>query len=217
MKLFIFHGPGTVSLNSKVLDLKKNFEKASITEVDGKDMSEKELKNLLSQGSLFYEARLIVIDNPPLFDFQNSLSDDVTVILKFSKILPSNSVILREAQKKGAQILSFSEEKDISVFPFLDALVAKDPKAFSLFEPLLKEYGGQYLLTMIAFSLRRLINPPKSLPPFVLKKIQDQRKNFPQESLKNLYKAVLESDLKIKTGVLEEETAMKLLSHRFLD
>ena len=82
---------------------------------------------------------------------------------------------------------------------------------------LLKEYGSQYILTMIFFMLRRLVNPPKNLPPFVIKKIEAQRKNFDQEKIKELYKNGIETDFKIKRGLLEEKMGLTLLLNKMLD
>lgn len=218
MKLIVLHGLGNDGARRKLSDIKKEFPQNATVYLDGKDLSEKELLTNLSQESLFSEEKLIIIENPPALNLAQFVSDErLSLVLHFPKTLPSNSVVLKELLKYRAQIFSFPEEKEESIFPFLDSLITKNPKALSLLTPLFAEYGSQYLFTMMAFSLRRLVAPAKTLPPFVLKKIEEQRKNFSLERIKELYRAILITDFKIKSGILDEEIATQLLSQRFFE
>ena len=204
-------------MGAKLTLIKRNFDPQEITDLAGKIFSQKEIDLLSGQSSLFSEKRLIIIDNPAEFSFEKLNGDEnLSLILKFSKTLPSSSLIIKNSLKYSPQITAFPEEKEQTIFPFLDNLAEKNPKGLLSLEALMREYGSQYLLTMIAFLLRRFVVTPKKLPEFVLKKIANQRKNFSPERIKELYLKTIETDFKIKSGILEEAMAVKLLTQEFL-
>lgn len=113
--------------------------------------------------------------------------------------------------------LFFPEAKEVSVFPFLDFLVAKDQKAFLEMEKLKTAgFDIHYCLTMVFYLLRNLIVTPKNAPDFVKKKLIRQRAEFDREKITRLYKDILEIDFKMKSGFLEKPQAEFLLINRFL-
>lgn len=202
---------------NRVSSLKKDFDAESITELSFKNSSLGELKLESQSVSLFSEKRLIILEDFSDINLEDLPQDEnLTIILKFSKTLPSNSLLLKQAQKLKAQIIPFSEEKEQSVFPFLDALAEKNPKALVFLESLYKDYGSQYLLTMIFYLLRRMVVGAKNLPPFVVKKMEAQKRNFPLERINYFYKKTLETDFKIKSGLIDEKMALFSLSEEFL-
>ena len=209
MKLVLLHGPARVASRKKLLDLKQKFDPNNVVVFEegstGKDISD----NLMSN-SLFTDERLVILENPPedlIFDSFDFL-DSLTLILWFD----------HEIKKipQPAQVFFFSEGKEISVFPFLDKLAARDQTAFLEMDKLKKAgYDGQYLITMIFYLLRSLIATPKTAKPFIIQKLQRQRKNFTSGKITNLYKDILDLDFKIKSGLLEKKQAEFLLVNLF--
>ena len=118
----------------------------------------------------------------------------------------------------GFEVMFFPEGKEVSIFPFLDLLAAKDKKAFLELQKL-KDGGFDiyYFLTMTFYLLRNLVATPKRAPDFVRTKLQRQRKNFTEAKITQLYKDLLEIDFKIKSGLMEIPQAEFLLINRFLE
>lgn len=208
MKLYFFYGPGQVAKNNKISEIKKEFDPLSIVEVN--DLSQ------IETASLFSEKRLAIVEDLADLDISKLPEDDnLTLIIKLSKRLPSNSTILKNLPK-GATVVPFEEAEETSIFPLVDFLSEKNPKALSELEKYLNEWGSQYVLTMMAYSLRRFIQRNKNLPPFVLKKIESQKRNFSLSRTSDLYRAIIETDYKIKQGLLDEKVGVFMLAEKFL-
>lgn len=212
MKIIILHGNALVAQSEKIRQLKKEFGSFEILEFSGKEKDFQEVLPILATPQLFSSERLIILDN---FDEKNidleklPQDESLTLVFKFSKPLNSSSPLLKTATKFKSQIIPLSEKDESSIFPFLDDLSNKNAKAaFSKMDKLYEELGFQYILTMIFYMLRRLILPTKSLPPFVLKKLESQKLNFPKPKIIKLYRKVLETDFKIKSGLMEERVGL---------
>jgi DNA polymerase III delta subunit len=225
MHLILLHGNALSAISQKISEIKKKFDPISIVEISGKEFSFDEAVVRSSTGDLFSESRLVILENfdPSASSGQLDLErlpqdESLTILIKFTKLLTQSSTVLKSATKLKAQVLTLNEADEMSVFPFLDALGEKNsPRAYSEFEKLYAEYGGQYLLTMMFYLLRRLATNPKKLPSFVLDKLNRQKRNFNLEKVKELYKTGLETDFKIKSGLLEEKLGLTLLVERILN
>ncbi len=219
MKLIILHGNGLVSKSLKISQIKKEFEQLSINEISGKEIPFVQAVVNLSTPQLFSDKRLVVLENfnPEEIDFAKFPQDEaLTILLNFPKPLPQNSNLLKDSLSKNAQIILLSEAEEKNIFPFLDSLANKDPRSLISLDKLLNDFGGQYILTMIFYMLRRLIQNPKKLPPFILQKIEKQKQNFPLEKITSLYKTAIETDYKIKSGLIEEKIGLTLLTNKIL-
>jgi len=222
--ILIIHGSGISGISQKISLIKKGFDGFSITEISSKNQNLEQALISASTSQLFSEKRLVILEDfdPSVYAGQGvleKLPDDpgLTLILKFSKKIPAASPLLKQAPKLNAQVILFEEKDEQSVFPFLDSLAEKQKKSFGMFENLYEEYGGQYLLTMIYYMLRRLLmEPKKNLPGFVIQKIDRQKRNFPLEKVKELYKFALETDFKMKSGLLEERMGLTLVVNKVL-
>ncbi len=124
------------------------------------------------------------------------------------------------------------EEKDIAlltspriegdIFKAIDFLAMKNrKKAFDIFYRHLKK-GDHilYLLTMIAFQFRNLIlvktnrdsnSRELKMHPFVFQKSVRQASFFSKEELKSIYRAILKTEVDIKTGKADPEAAFDFL------
>ena len=129
----------------------------------------------------------------------------------------------REIKKEDVELLVKSRiETDI--FKTIDALGQKNKnKALQLIkEHLEKGDSPLYLLSMINFQFRNLLIVKsrshsgntmriEGIHPYVLKKTLWQSQKFSLEELKKIYRKIFETDIKIKTGKVEPETALDLL------
>lgn len=221
-QIIILHGDGLVAISQKISLIKKEFDPISVTSLSGKEFGFDEALVKFSTLGLFSEKRLVILEDFDLTAGKVDLEElpeekELTVVLKASKELTQASVLLKQAKKLGAQIYLFKAQDEKSIFPFLDALAERKEKdAYSLFEKNYEVFGSQYLLTMIFYLLRKFVLKPKNLPGFVLQKMERQKRNFSPEKIKEIYLKALETDFKIKSGLLEERIGMTLLIERIL-
>lgn len=210
MKPLLLHGLAKSASRKKLIELKQKFDSESVVVYEeGVDLQT--IKTVLSSQSLFFDQQLIILENPPE-DFSDCNLSLVTcnLILWFD----------REVDTKkwpGFEMLFFPEAKEVTVFPFLDLLAAKDIKSYLELDKLKKTgFDIYYVLTMIFYLLRSLAVTPKKAPDFVKRKLAKQRVGFGEEKIIFLYKEMLEVDFKIKSGLLEKDQAEFLLVNKFL-
>lgn len=214
MKLILLHGNFQDALIKKASQIKKEFDPLSITE-----LSEVGSGFSFASPGLFSQKRLIILENPDLKIVEKAaleVDPDLTVLIKFNKSLEKTSATLKKVLEVKGEVLTFDESNQTSIFPFLDMLGTKNPNAFKEFEKNYSEFGGQYLLTMLAYFLRRMVAKPKSNSDFMRQKIETQKRNFPWEKIKDLYKEIIETDFKIKQGLGEEKLGVTLLVQKIL-
>lgn len=218
MNLIILHGNGLTGQINKLQDIKSRFDPLNIVEISGKESDfEKAVVNL-STSSLFSQERLVILE-----DFEESLDisklpsePDLTIVVRFPKALHASSKLLKSASSLNSQIILVTETDENTIFPFLDKLSEKRPQALLELDPLLEQFGGQYVLTMVFYMFRRLIQKPKKLPEFILRKLELQRRNFDPKKIKALYHFALETDFKMKNGLIEEKLGLTLILNRIL-
>lgn len=214
MKPLLLHGNAKIVSRKKLIDLKQQYDPNSISVYEQGTKVQDILGGVMTMPMLG-EERLIILENPPedlTFDFQPAVS----LVIWYEKEISDKKPIY-EYFKKNGQIAYFPEGKERSIFPFLDMLVAGDPKAFLELEQLkLNGFEIQYFITMLFYQLRNLAVIPAKSPQFVKEKIARQRQKFPLQKVKNLYKEILEIDFKIKSGLLEVSQAEFLIISKFI-
>lgn len=210
MKAVLLHGPAISVSRKKLSEIKQKFDSANVITFE-KGTDTKEILAAAQTAPMFGEERLIIVENP-----SGAFSNFTLPALPFTLILWFDHEI--DPKKfKEAEILFFPEAKETSVFPFLDKLAQKDKMAFLELDKLKKAgLDTQYFIIMIFYLLRSLIYQPQKAHPFARQKAQRQAKNFSREELIDLYKFVLETDFKIKKGLLETDQAEFNLVNRFL-
>jgi DNA polymerase III delta subunit len=219
MQLKIFHGDNHSVLLDKIREVLKQYESDSISRYSLKSENFDQIIIALSTATFFAEKRVVIIedaDEKKVVLDQIPDDPDLMVIFFFPKELASGSKILKEGEKKKAQIVSISQPQDKQIFTFLDLLAEKNEKVYGYFDMLYKQYGGQYLLTMIIFQLRRLVLPSSLVPPFLKQKIELQQKKFSDGQLPTFYYLTLETEYLIKVGKVEEKTGLLLLISKII-
>lgn len=123
-----------------------------------------------------------------------------------------------------------SSTKDANVFALVDAIMERRAgAALSSMRQLLDEgAAGPYLLTMIARQARMVVLAQELLArrapqqewgarlgtssDFVVRKTMDQARRFAPESVRALYRLLLETDLALKTGTSDELALTEMLA-----
>ncbi len=219
MRLALLHGPSKVASRLKLAQLKNKFNPNQII-VFEEGISIAEIKETVLSISLLPEPRLVIAENVGEdFNFPNEqfFEEGLTLALWFDHEVSDKKTVMEWVETIGGTVLNFPEEKEVSVFPFLDLLAAKDKNAFLELRKL-KTAGFDiyYLVTMVFYLLRNLTVTPKNAKEFMRKKLDRQRRNFNRQKLENLYQKTLEIDFKIKSGLLEQDQAEFLLVWQFL-
>ncbi len=217
MKLLLLHGSAIEASRRKLQELRKKFNPDSVLVFEKDEDEETILTNLKAQ-SLFDDERLVIVENPsevfelPAGDRINDTADGrTTLVLWFDHKVDTK-------EWPGFEDLFFPEQREISVFPFLDYLAAKDIRAFLEIEKLKKaDFDIHYFLTMTIYLLRNLVVTPENAPDFVKRKLIKQRAGFSVEKITDFYKDMLEIDFKLKSGFLEKDQAEFLLVERFMN
>lgn len=212
MTPLLLHGPAINASRKRLQEAKKKFHPDNIVVFEeGTDLQV--INGSLTTFPLFPDQRLIILENPPADLNLDSLTlpDSLTLVIWFDHEVDTK-------KWPGFEVLFFPEAKEVSVFPFLDYLAAKDQKAFLEIEKL-KQAGFDihYCLNMVFYLLRNLIATPKNAPDFVKRKLIRQRVEFDRGKITKLYKDILEIDFKIKSGLLEKPQAEFLLVNKFTE
>lgn len=207
-----------IAMSRAISAIKSKFEPMAVSEFNGKSQLIEEALMGVATQDLFSVSRLILLENfTDKTDLSKLTTDSLTtVVLRHNKPLTASSILLKSAREIKAQIQEFSEADEVSVFPFLDLLGEKKPAAFVQFEKVYSEYGSQYIFTMLYYFFRRMIVTPKKTPSFALQKLERQKNNFPLDKIQTLYQQTLETDFKIKSGLIEEKIGLTLLVEQIL-
>lgn len=218
MMLLLLHGSAIEASRRKLQEVRKKFNLDNVLVFEEKADLQQVLTNLQSQ-SLFDGGRLIILENPPE-DLSVNLSliiHNVSLVLWFDHEVAPIKPIIKLVKDAQGEIVYFSEGREISVFPFLDYLAAKDKKAFLEIEKLKRNgFDIQYIITMAFYLLRNLASTPKKAPDFVRQKLVRQRMRFDEGKIRGLYQKILTIDFKFKSGLLEQDQAEFLLINNFM-
>ena len=212
--IYLFHGENQQALRDALLELKKGYDEAVFWE--------KELEELpiyLVSPTLFAQEglpagrrELVIVEDPDLGGLTGLVGlikkGGKDVALTFSDKVPRGKF----PKDGGLKILYFREEIPKSVFPFLDALAAKDKKsAFAQAHRLLRAgEDSHFLLTMVVWQMRNLAKvkgkATKGLHPYVLGKLKRLERNFTEAELSHAFSLLLREDLATKKGKADSTT-----------
>jgi len=204
--------------NSFLKFLKKNSESQEFELLEGQ-----RLKNWVKKEFEKYQAQidLKVIDE--LINFVGSNLWQMESEIKKLVNYKNGQKIKREDVE-----LLVRPKIETDIFKTIDAISEKKKsRALFLFHQHLEKGDAPlYLLVMINFQFRNLLEIKdlieKNLPyykiinksklhPFLVKKSYQQAQRFTLQQLKKIYQKIFETDLNIKTGKMEPETAIDLL------
>ncbi len=219
MRIILLYGAGEVSKRDALIKIKSKFDGDSIFTVDLKKESEKDLLDMISSTPLFVTDRLIVVENAPTsLDISKLPQSESSTLVLVAGSLIATSILLKTVKAASGQVTPFEGEKEVNAFNFLDALIeGRKQVAFLELDKLLKEHGGIYVLSMIYYLLRRNLLPlPKS--DFMARKIQGQGSRVKGLGVdwSELYRKTLETEYKIKSGLIDEVMGLTTLTQSFM-
>lgn len=214
--LYLLHGENTTASRQALIDLKKAYSPDSISTFDAKNLDADEFVRTSETLSMLSEKRLIIIEGKPnastMEQFSNeTISGTADIIFWVGDELKASDKLVKLVKGLDGQIRAFKETIPKNVFGFLDALGYKNKRRAFLESHRLLD-GGQaplYLLTMITWQIRNLLKAKlqspdaKKMNPYVLRKVQNQIRNFEEEELVDIFKILLNAETNLKTTRLD--------------
>lgn len=217
MKLTLLYGTDQVAIANTLLRIRSDHPSAEVIELEGAKISTPELKAALGTQGLFGSDRLVLVHKPSEeLNLTGLEFGETSLVFISEKELKADSALVLSTKPLHPQVINCNIIQAVTAFPFLDLLFQKNPKVYIELEKLLAEFGTQYVLTMIGYGLRRLILPSKSSSDFMHKKLDTQKRIFPEEVRAYYYRELLETDFEIKQGEITEKTALVSLIEKFL-
>lgn len=205
--IFVFHGENQPAVRDALLELKKGYDETIFWEKEFEELS-----SYLRSPSFFGKRELVIVEDPEpskltkLTELIKGGNKDVVLI--FSGKTPLGKL----PRGKEVKIFYFQEEIPKNVFPFLDALAAKDKKgAFAQAHQLLRAgENTHFLLTMVVWQMRNLAKVKgkvtNGIHPYVLGKLKRLEKNFTEVELSRAFSLLLKEDLDAKRGKANSTT-----------
>jgi len=200
--IFVFHGEDQPSLREAFLKLKRNYGEGRFWT---KPISE--LSAFLRTSSLFGKKEIVAIEDP---DLRGLTKETISAWVGGGKdvaLLFSRRLMPFELERFGkAQVLGFAPKIPKNVFPFLDALVARESaKALKEAHRLLREGNDlDYILNMITWQLRTLARVKsgsvKGMKAYTVDKLRGVAPKWSEADLREAFSGLLDEDLRRKKG-----------------
>ncbi len=217
--IYILHGADVVSSRLRLEQLKSQYSADAIQSLVSKEIDYSQFPLLFSTVSMFGDKQAVVVEgklDAKQFDGKKLASSDVDLIVWMGEKLRANDGLMQLAKDLKGEVELFDEKVDLTIFPFLDAVVSRNRK-LALMEYLRLIKAKQepiYLLTMLVWQFRNVI-VPENASGFVQKKAMEAKNKFSFEELRRIYYQLLQMDVQMKTGegipeVLLEQFILKV-------
>jgi len=228
--IILFYEEGEVSKDKFVNFLKRQEESQEFQLLDGgklKNWIKKELEN--------YKAKIEEGALDKLVEFVGNdlwqMSNEIKKLVSYKPESRTREGGVPEISSRDIEIL-IKPKIEPEIFKTIDAIALKNKKqALGLVHKHLEKGDSPlYLLTMINFQFRNLLIMKSSesrrelytndmqtlskklkIHPYVIRKAIQQSRKFSLGELKKIYQKIFETDLGIKTGKIDPETALDLL------
>lgn len=202
--IYLLHGADVVSSRKRLEELRLKYSSDSVQTIPAKEIDYSQFPLLFSTVSMFDEKRVVIVEgklDTKQFDGKMIAGSDVDLIIWIGEKLRANDGLLSLMKEVKGSVEFFDEKVDLTVFPFLDAVVSRNRKV-ALTEYLkLSKSGSEpiYLMTMLVWQFRNLL-VPENASGFVQKKAFEAKKRFTFEELRRIYYQLLQMDIAMKTG-----------------
>ncbi len=193
----IFHGDNPTASRTACLELVNTAKSGSVFQTDSKNIDLNQLNNFLSSGSLFEDAKTLVIDN--FFSIPKANLD------KLVKLINQNQcdvIIWQDKALNATQLKTFPQAKvqafkaDNQLFTCLNAIKPHNLNQFiKLYDQVVQKDLFDLFLYLLKGNLRR--------------QLQTYSK-FDQVQIKKIYLQLIELEFQYKTGQLSLPKDMAL-------
>jgi len=210
--LTLLHGDNIAASRNELVAMKERAKDKELRDINGKDISESELRQAVESLSLFGNSICIVIEN--IF---SSLGRKETLTKLYGAILTESSetvdIILWESKELGKTALQSVPKARVQafkmptvIFEFLDGITPNKMNiVLPLFEKTLDSVPIELIGYMLGVRIRQLIQvkdgiDPEKTSPWQRMRLTNQAKSFTMEKLLIMHKQIREIEFSVKTG-----------------
>jgi len=210
--LTLLHGDNIVASRNELTRLKELAKDKEIRDINGKNISESDLRQAVESSSLFGNTMLVVIEQ--LF---SGLGKKEKLVKLFGEILNAASlsvdIIIWEPKELGKTALGCFSKAHIQLyktptvlFEFLDTLKPNNAKqSILLMEKMGDTVAPELLLYMMEMRVRQLIQvkdniTPEKMSPWQMMRLTNQSKSFTMDKLLFMHTELLQMEFAYKSG-----------------
>lgn len=222
----ILHGDNTVQSRNKLaqfISLAKN-KKQDIIRLEAKKTTLPELEQMLGSNNLFGNSQLIIVEALHSLPQSKRKNDFIDLIAQTSQSSQNMEIILWEKRALTPTMLKkFPKNKEEhfkltnQLFKWLDSLSPNNKTKTSQLKNLHKaiEDNGEHMCFVMLIRQIRLLIQAKDGgnikgPPFMISKLKKQAQDFSLDMLLDIYRNLLQIDLKMKTSQNQLSLAQSL-------
>ena len=226
--LTLIHGDNIVLSRNELTRIKNTAVGKEIRDINGKNISESDLRQSVESLSLFGNTVLIVIEN--LFSPLGRKEKQVALV---SEIISTASnmvdIVIWEPKEVGKTVLNGVKKAKVqlykissTLFDFLDSLAPhQHAHILALFEKTLDGSPVELILFMLGSRVRHLIQVkdnvmPDKMSPWQSMRLTNQAKSFTMDKLLAMHNTLIELEYLFKTGSTPF-TLTQLITHFIMD
>jgi len=208
----IIHGDNITASRNELTRAKEAAKGKEIRDVNGKDISESELRQAVESLSLFGNTILIVLEN--VF---SGLGRKEKQIKLFADILSQAGetvdIVIWESKEMGKTVLSSLPTSTVRlfktpaiIFEFLDACKTNNTETLlGVLEKTAETVPMELILYMLQMRLRQLIQikdaiTPEKMSPWQTMRLTNQAKSFTMNKLLAMHQQLIDMEYALKTG-----------------
>jgi len=226
--LIILHGDNIVASRAELVRLKDLAKDKEIRDINGKDISESELRQAVESLSLFGSTVLVALENifSPLGRKEKLIKLYADILIQAGK---TATIIIWEPKELGKTALTCLKDANIHlfktpgiIFAFLDALVPGNARnVIGTYEKAETTEAPELILYMVQNRVRQLIQVKDGITPnrisgWQLSRLTNQGKSFTMDKLLIMHNRLIELEYSFKTGAAPF-TLSQLITQFILD
>lgn len=229
--MIIIHGENTTNSRQKLVEIidEKKSKNQEIVRLEAKQLTEANLEEALGANDLFGTSKTIIIEelhSLPVSKKKKNLIDLISkpqthdIVLWEKRSLTKTMLGKLSSDSNKSSIIDFEFKVSKTLFTWLDSLGNKGntQKKLQLLHSAIETDGEFFCFLMLIRQIRMLIEIKSGGvakgAPFMTAKINQQAANFKLEQLLDIYKELLQIDIKQKTSasLIDTVTMLDLLS-----
>jgi len=210
--LTLIHGDNIVTSRNELVRLKESAKDKEIRDINGKNISESDLRQAVESLSLFGNTMLVVIEQ--LF---SGLGKKEKLIKSFADVITnaglSVDIVIWEPKELGKTVLGCFSKVHIQsyktpavIFEFLDCLKPGTQRnMLNIYDKTAEHVPVELILFMLQTRVRQLIQvkdaiTPEKMSPWQMMRLTNQSKSFTMNKLLFMHTELLQLEFAYKTG-----------------
>lgn len=210
--LIVLHGDNITASRNELTKVKEEAKDKEIRDINGKDITESELRQAVESLSLFGNTILIVLEN--VFSDLGRKEKQIKLLASIlSQAGETVDIVLWESKEMGKTVLSSLPASIVRlfktpavIFEFLDACKTNNTKTLlSVFEKTTETVPMELILYMMQMRVHQLIQikdgiTPEKMSSWQAMRLTNQAKSFTMNKLLAMHQQLIDIEYTFKTG-----------------